>query len=438
MGASPTPRIAEVRPLVAVAYSGGRDSTALLHATAVQARSRDLRVAGLHVHHGLSPLADAWVAHCRGQCEAWAAEGLPVEFHHVVLQGAPTSGESREAWARKGRHTALAAMVKELGGDLLLLAQHRRDQAETFLLQALRAAGPAGLAAMPASQWRNGICWARPWLAQPREAIEAYLKSRGLNYIDDPSNADASFARNRLRLQVWPSMGRAFDGLEPALAQSAEWAQQALELQTEMAEQDLATTVSEGGLAWCALQALSPARRMNALRAWLQGELGQAAPATLVRRLAVEAVAHGEWPAPGGRLRLYRGQLSFAVDVTGLPLIKKELTADLSRPGEHRIAAWHGSWHVSVAEQGGIAASALTEATMRPRQGGEQFQAAGMPRSLKKCFQSAGVPAWQRAGPLLYCTGQLSYVPGLGLDRRAQAPSGSEQRLIEWRPEVGT
>src|SRR5689334_10721324 len=104
MDASPTPRIAEAGPLVAVAYSGGRDSTALLHATAVQAATLGLWVAALHVHHGLSPLADHWVAHCRAQCQSLSASGLPVEFHHRILQDQPAKGESIEAWARSGRH----------------------------------------------------------------------------------------------------------------------------------------------------------------------------------------------------------------------------------------------------------------------------------------------------------------------------------------------
>ena len=155
-------------PAVAVAASGGRDSTALLHATARAARDLGLEVHALHVHHGLVADADAWLERLEAQCRRWRAAGLPVHFHSTRLDGRPARGESVEAWARRERYQALAAMARHAGCALVLLAHHRRDQAETFLLQALRGAGPAGLAAMPRRAERAGLTWARPWLAQPR------------------------------------------------------------------------------------------------------------------------------------------------------------------------------------------------------------------------------------------------------------------------------
>jgi tRNA(Ile)-lysidine synthase len=419
-----------------VAYSGGRDSTALLHVTARQAQALGIRVVALHVHHGLSVQADAWRQHCQRQCERWLGEGLPVSLQWQRLAGAPAPAQSVEAWAREGRYAALAEMARGVGADLLLLAQHRRDQAETLLLQALRGAGVAGLAAMPARQWRDGLLWARPWLDQPREAIETYLQEQGLDYIDDDSNADTRYARNRLRLGVWPALSQAFPAAETCLAQASGWAQQALALQQEVAAADLALLNDIRGLDMAGVLALSPARASNALRAWLQALLGQPAPASLVRRLLQESGSgQGSWLCSGGRLALYRYRLSL---VAAMPEVGPAVELALDRPGLYPVPSWHGAWHVRPVARGGIASLLLTQVVMRPRTGGEQFQrhAAGPPRSLKKCFQSAAQPAWQRRAPLLFSGERLLFVPGLGLDARRLASAGEPQLGLDWRPDT--
>ena len=129
---------------VAVAASGGRDSTALLHCTVRQAAALGVEVMALHVHHGLLPQADQWLYQVQAQARRWGAS-----FAATRVQGGPKPGQSVEAWARRERYRALAEMAKKAGCSAVLLAHHRRDQAETFLLQALRSAGPAGLSAMP-------------------------------------------------------------------------------------------------------------------------------------------------------------------------------------------------------------------------------------------------------------------------------------------------
>ncbi|HJW10764.1 MAG TPA: tRNA lysidine(34) synthetase TilS, partial [Albitalea sp.] len=125
-------------PRVAVAYSGGRDSTALLHATLKAAAAQGVQVLALHVNHRLSPHADAWQQHAQAQCERWAERGWPVRFVAQQLEGKPPKGESIEAWARQARYRALRNMALAHGATRVLLAHHRRDQAETLLLQALR------------------------------------------------------------------------------------------------------------------------------------------------------------------------------------------------------------------------------------------------------------------------------------------------------------
>ncbi|WP_282823359.1 tRNA lysidine(34) synthetase TilS [Pelomonas sp. V22] len=426
-------------PVVAVAYSGGRDSTALLHATARSAQDLGLRVLALHVHHGLSAHADDWLAHCREQCEAWAASGLPVQFLFRRLDGQPGAAQSIEAWAREGRYEALQAMAKEQGADLLLLAQHRRDQAETFLLQSLRGAGVAGQAAMPALQQRGGLTWVRPWLGRSREAVEAYLQAHGLGFIDDDSNLDPRYARNRLRLQVWPVLSESFPQAEAALAQSAQWAQQALDLQREMAAHDLALLASEAGLDLRQLRQLSPARASNALRAWLLQVLDDPAPASLVLRLLEEAEVHGRWPCAAGELHLYRGLLSLQAVAPASPVSpRSSLQLDLSRPGLYPQPGWQGAWQVELVQNEGASEDVLRCLTMRERSGGEQFQphVKGLPRSLKKCFQDQAVPAWLRQGPLLFCGDELVFVSGLGMDARRLAEPGAPQLRLSWIPDA--
>lgn len=417
MAASATPRIAESE-LVAVAFSGGLDSTALLH---VATRS-GARVLALHVHHGLQPQADDWAAHCERVAREFGAG-----FACARLSGAPGRGDSVEAWAREGRHRALHDMAVAAGADLLLLAHHRQDQAETFLLQAMRGAGTAGLAGMPRSQWRGGLCWARPWLDQPRNVIRAYAEQQGLRWIEDPSNADGRYARNRLRLTLWP----AFPAAETGLAQAARWAQQAEVLAAEVAAEDLARLSTPERLDLAALTQLSPARARNALRAWLAPHT--TAPASLIERLLAEwrPGATLSWPAPGGALHAYRDGLHWAGASVAVP---PPARIDLSRHGLHPQPDWGGAWLVEAASPG-IAPARLVGLTQQARAGAEQFQRApaSTPRSLKNACQEAGLPPWRRGGPLLYdAQGRLVAVAGLGMDARAFADQDEPTLAVRW------
>jgi tRNA(Ile)-lysidine synthase len=428
-------------PRVAVAYSGGRDSTALLHATCAAASTQGIEVLALHVHHGLSPHADAWSAHCEALCAKWARRGWPVRCVVERLVGKPRRGESVEAWARQQRYRALRAMAEAHGASLVLLAHHRRDQAETFLLQALRAAGVAGLAGMPRVIEREGLTWARPWLDMPREHIEAYVRRHRLAHIDDESNNHTRFARNRVRARVWPALTEAFPQAEASLADSATWAQEAAACMEELAEMDLATSATEQGLVVSAWLALSPARRSNALRAWLRMRTGRAATATLIARLMAELPARGSasWDVEGGRLRRYRGVLRHVPHAGALGSEPREHRVSLRATGTHRLPGWGGALEVLPAAEGGVPLAWLAHAELRPRTGGERFQAGigRPPRSLKKQYQAAAVPAWEREGPLLYSGGQLVFVPGLGVDARVMALPGQPQVVLHWRPLAG-
>jgi tRNA(Ile)-lysidine synthase len=427
------------RQRIAVAVSAGRDSTALWHATARMAvATGGLEVIALHVHHGLQRQADAWVGHLQRQARRWAAGGLPVSLQWRRLQGAPAAGESTEAWARRERYAALSEMAHGLGVGVVLLAHHRRDQAETFVLQALRGAGPAGLSAMPREARRFGITWARPWLEQPREAIEAYLHRHRLGFVEDLSNADTRWARNRLRLQVWPQLAAAFEQAEASLCASAARAQEAAACLKELAGLDMQNVCTPAGLlsksGWLALSA---ARRANLLRAWLAAVRPQGVPQTLVQRLLDElpGAVSARWPLGAGCLQLHAGHLRFAeVDMTQGTASRPRLRIDLSHAGRVAVPEWHGAFEVRTVHAAGLAPQRLRHCELRPRSGAERFQraAASLPRSLKKQFQCAGVAAWARDGPLLFARGELLYVPGLGIDARQQAAPGAPMLGLRW------
>ncbi len=425
--------------VVAVAYSAGRDSTALLHATACQAAAQGLQVIGLHVHHGLSAQADHWLAHAQAQCQAWAERGLPVRLVFHRIQTRPAAGESIEAWARRERYRALRVMALEAGAQIVLLAHHRRDQAETLLLQGLRGAGVAGLAGMARSIERDGITWLRPWLTQPREFIEAYVDRHELTFVDDDSNADARFARNRLRLQVWPALTTAFAQAEHALADAATWAGEAADCLQELAQIDLERLAGPAGLQLKAWAALSLPRRMNALRAWLRAQIGESPSSSLLFRLRKELIQPGsaQWPCTVGVLLRYRGQLRFQrVEHRELdePVLPRETHLRIQRAGQFLLPGWCGSVVAKRVKAQGIPIAWLAHLELRPREGGEQFQGEiGRPaRSLKKQFQAAAVPAWEREGPLIYSGGQLLFVPGLGVDARVWALPGQPQLSLSW------
>lgn len=469
---------------VAVACSGGRDSTALLHATLRAAKPLGIEVVALHVHHGLLTQADAWQAHLAAQCARWARAGWPLRLVCTRLDGRPAAGDSIEAWARRERYQALGNMARAAGCDAVLLAHHQRDQAETFLLQALRGAGVAGLAAMPASASRDGITWLRPWLRCPRTAIDAYVRRHRLRHIEDDSNADPRFARNRLRLAVWPALSEAFPQAEGVLADAAAWAAQAHGALDELAQIDLQAVAAESagepvrGLALAAWRRLSDARRTNALRAWLMQVAGRSAPATLVQRLSAELAGPPSdcrggrsWPFGDGWLREHRGMLLWAAGAVSTNVAPNGVAASTSstaamaskaskastagpastaateaapaagpapltilRAGRHALPTWGGVLVVRRVVEGGVPIAWLARAELRARSGGERFQAGlGRPaRSLKRQYQAAGIPAWQREGPLVYSGGQLVFVPGLGLDARVIGLPGQALVTLTW------
>jgi len=413
----------------------------LLHATVAQAAPLGVAVLALHVHHGLSANADAWLDHASVLCTRWARRGLPVELVTTRLADRPKPGQSIEAWARRSRYRALREMALARGVDLVLLGHHRRDQAETFLLQALRGGGVAALSAMPKIVRRDGVTWARPWIEQPREAIDAYARRHRVRWIDDESNDEDRFARNRLRRRVWPALVASFADAEGALADAAQRVQDAAAVVDEVAAADLLAIADESGLDLAAWRALPVARGRQVVLRWLRRALGEAAPASLIERLMTEAVASGpqrRWPAGAGELRSFRGRLQ-SVTLPSGPAAKPTLMVDLSRAGRHEIAAWRGAFLVDRVDAGGIPVAMAAHLELRPRAPGDRFQAGERrpPRSLKLQFQANAVAPALRDGPVVCSDGMTVFVPGLGVDSRARAAAGEAQVALAWLPASG-
>lgn len=218
----------------AVALSGGADSTALLVACA---RRWPGQVRAVHIHHGLQAAADGFEAHCRALC---LALGVPLAVRRVQAGHAP--GQSPEDAARQARYAALAEAVHSEwpGVRDVALAQHADDQVETLLIALSRGAGLPGLASMPAHWQRQGLNWHRPCLAVPGAALREWLHSQGQSWVDDPSNTDEKFTRNRIRARVLPALAEALPAFRETFARSAAHAAQAQEVLNEVAAQDLA------------------------------------------------------------------------------------------------------------------------------------------------------------------------------------------------------
>ncbi|MES2979673.1 MAG: tRNA lysidine(34) synthetase TilS [Pseudomonadota bacterium] len=254
---------------MAVAFSGGADSTALLHAAcALQAGE----VVALHVHHGLQAAADEFERVCGETC---AALDVVLKVSRVDARGEP--GESPEDAARKSRYRALAKAAKESGVGLVLLGQHADDQVETMLLALSRGAGPAGLAGMRPSFEIEGIRFMRPLLDIPAHELRTWLLEHGHGFIDDPTNRHEQFTRNRIRARLLPALDAAFPQFRQTFARSARHAAQATQLLAEVASQDLLQTGTPPAVA--VLQTLSAARQANVLRFWLLSR-HQATPST--------------------------------------------------------------------------------------------------------------------------------------------------------------
>ena len=249
---------------LAVGLSGGADSTALLLACA---RRWPGQVQAIHVHHGLQEAADGFERHCTALCQGL---GVPLWVERLDARHAP--GQSPEDAARQARYKAFEAVAlasqSQIAIKSIAIAQHADDQVETLLLALSRGAGVAGLAAMPARWERAGVVWHRPLLPVAAGDIRSWLRAQEQGWVEDPTNTDERYTRNRIRAQLLPVLEAAFPAFRDTFARSASNAAQAAELLEELAQQDLARVGAPPQIA--ALQGLSRSRQANVLRHWLR------------------------------------------------------------------------------------------------------------------------------------------------------------------------
>lgn len=410
-------------PRVTVAYSGGLDSSVLLHLAA----GAGIGPQAVHVHHGLSPNADAWAEHCQRKCDAL---GVPLEIRRVQVT---PRGQGLEAAAREARYRVFA----QLDTDLLLLAHHRDDQAETVLLQALRGGGLRGLAAMPREARLGSIRLLRPLLDCTRADLEDWAARHGLGWIEDESNADPAYTRNRLRHGLLPDLERHAPGAGAALAaraaQFAEWA----ELLDQLADLDGAGLVDAKGLSLTGLAQLPRPRAANLLRRHLEN---QGIPPR--QHALLEALDQLLGAAPQTQPRIDLGDWTLVRHRDRLQALPRTLAHAPTWPE----LVWQGEARLDLGDLGRLEFSSTLGAGVRllpgvtvikPRRGGEGLRPrpGGPRRTLKNLLREARIPAWLRPVlPLVWNGDQLAWAGGLGPDADALARAGETGWLIVWMP----
>lgn len=396
-----------------VAFSGGMDSTAMLHALAAIRDALPCNLGAVHINHGIQPDASAWALQCAAVCER-----LDVQYVSHTVDGKAGTGESPEAAARHARYRALADWLPE--GHYLLTAQHRDDQAETLLLQLLRGCGVAGMAAMPEQKVFGKGVLLRPLLAVTRAELVAYANNHKLEWIEDSSNTNTAIDRNFLRHNIIPDLKIRWPALAESLSRAAQHCSEAVAILDETAQSDLVQASRDSHrLELHAVMQLSLARQHNLLRYWLKTLCGTTPSTAVLARIMKDLLACREDAEPvlqfaGYELHRYREML-YLLTERPLPANKSNwlwrTDAPLNLPGGSCLS-------VVPTEGSGLSADSVARAVVQVgyRQGGERCQPAGRHHhhALKKLFQEYGIPPWERRQiPLIYLDRQLAAVADL-------------------------
>lgn len=429
-------QLAGPRARVVVAFSGGVDSTALVHAL-LRARRRLGGIRLVHVDHGLQQASGEWARRCVRQARAWR---VPITVLRADVRR--QRGASPEATAREARYALLAQALQP--GEVLITAQHRDDQVETLLLQLFRGAGVAGLAAMPPiARFASGRI-ARPMLEVARIDIEKYARRHELRWIEDPSNAQLRFDRNFLRHQVMPGIRARWKGVDQALARSARHMAVAARLLDAVARRDLAAMADGADLSVAALRALPASRRNNALRAFIASagvelpstaKLGEVTGALLAAR--ADAQPQVEWP--GAVLRRRGGRLLLEVISSPAPDSTATNTLKSWRWAQQReYPINHGAVLALIDDDAGPIDLENLPATLelRVRRGGETLRPGihARTQTLKKLIQAARLSVEERARlPLLFSGDRLIAVGDRWIDASIAANDKSRRRArLSW------
>ncbi|WP_285409702.1 tRNA lysidine(34) synthetase TilS [Pseudomonas sp. FR229a] len=408
-----------------VAFSGGLDSTVLLHLLATLAKTESLpALSAIHIHHGLQAAADAWPQHCQAVCDAL---NVSLEVERVTVKG----GASLERAARDARYAAFNSLTQT--SEVLLTGQHRDDQAETLLFRLLRGAGVRGLGGMPQQRPVGKGMLVRPLLDVSRAELESYAQTHQLRWIEDPSNQDRQFSRNYLRHQIMPVLTERWPQAQASMARTAAHLREAQGLLDELAQIDLAQAETSHEFDWLGvpslalapLAALSDARQRNALSHWLE-PLTRLPDADhwsgWIDLRDASADAAPIWRLADGELHRSAGRIWW---LSGHWLRLAVIGADWQTPTSALRLADNGR----VMFHGQAPFGPLRIAY---RQGGEVMQLAERgSRDLKRLLNERAVPAFVRGRlPLLFRGEELLAVANLsGLDGQMH-----EGWALQWQP----
>ncbi|WP_198144068.1 tRNA lysidine(34) synthetase TilS [Gilvimarinus agarilyticus] len=421
-----------------VGFSGGLDSTALLHWVVQQRPAWPVRA--VHVNHGLSHNAEHWQRQCEQQCQA-----LGVELT-VITPDLKADAGNVEARAREARYQAFNQCLAP--ADVLLLAHHQDDQAETVLYRLLRGAGAKGLSGMAASRELGGAQLHRPLLQVTRAELEAYAREQGLTWVEDESNQDVRFDRNYLRQQVLPVLRQRWPAVTRSLADAANLLRRSDALLIEYAAEDvsrLGSTAEPAGfsLPLIELAAMSEPRRHNVLRYWLERHFAELPSRNALAQIDTQLMlGHGgshqaEVVVGQVSLQCFNGRLmALSVPLQWQPapgepvIVWSDTAAALPLPGGDSL-----QWRPATGA--GIAAHWLGDTvTVAWRCGGERCQPAGRAHSqqLKKLLQEYQVPVWLRSRvPLIYIAGELAVVGDYWVCQRFAASGAESGWALCWQ-----
>lgn len=413
-----------------VAYSGGLDSTVLLHALAGLPEPLSPPLRAVHVDHGLQAQSTDWANRC-----AELAASISVPYRRLAVVARAPRGESPEAWARDARRAALAADLR--ADEVLLTAHHADDQLETVLLQLIRGGGPVGIAGMPRLAPFGPGWQARPLLEFTRESLHRWAMRAGLTWIEDPTNLDPRFDRNYLRHAVLPAIRARWPGAARTVGQAAALTAECIEVAGLLADSDLALLREGVTLPIAALTQLAAVRQRAVLRAWLSSHgLPLPSPRTLAAlrrdlwRAADDRVPCARWQ--DARVYRYRGRLY--ADRRRPPLsaepqvLGRETSVSLPVGGRLVLRATMG--------QGVSRARLPGPLELRPRRGGEQFRPVhgAHSRPLRKWLQEHGVLPWLRDQvPLIFSGEVLVCIGDLACGSEYAAHEGEESWEVTWQ-----
>lgn len=393
---------------ICIALSGGMDSMVLLHAMVQLRQETRISLLALHVNHGISPHAASWAEFCQQSCAS-----LKVPCEVATLAPLTAAGTGLERAAREGRYAVFAAA----DADVLCMAHHQNDRAETLLLNLFRGAGLQGLAAMPSTRFLNGKRLIRPFIDLPRSALLAWATAQNLRWIEDESNQNLHFRRNYMRHVVLPAISEQFPGVTAVLARTAAQMQEQTKLLARLAHADAQSCLDEAGRLVASKLALLPAEAMlNVLKNRLNG---LSVPIPAARRLETlsEQLAHAR---PDAAVFVRFGE-------TGCHVWRDRLWLDdgmnIALPEANGFLAGEMDW-----PDGRLVVNSLAQlddslaVVIRAVGQGQRFQPVGRCRGvLSELLREQGVPTWVRPRlPALWVGGELVWVAGLGWSEDAE------------------